>query len=230
MRHPPFRPKGSSCWLFKCICFADIGLCLSLKSQGFATGNIDNDARAIRHFVVRSNGSMEFAVAQSFSKNFGLYGERVGALHVVARSPESAAKVEAKLKKIQRAEITSTPSFGAKMVATIVQDPTLREQWHQDLRTMSGRLQDMRKRLHDELTKRNTPGNWDHLLTDVGLRSTSLPYRFVATIDGCQLTQVCVTTDWHVFHDRAVFRSSSHPQKQVPRLPAALESSCGALL
>jgi aspartate aminotransferase len=118
---------------------------------------------------------MEFAVAQSFSKNFGLYGERVGALHVVARSPDSAAKVEAKLKKIQRAEITSTPSFGAKIVATIVQDATLREQWHQDMRTMSGRLQDMRKRLHAELIKRSTPGNWDHLLTDVGLRSINPP-------------------------------------------------------
>ncbi|KAK4236137.1 pyridoxal phosphate-dependent transferase [Achaetomium macrosporum] len=151
--------------------------------QGFATGNIDNDAWAIRHFATRSNGTMEFAVAQSFSKNFGLYGERVGALHIVTRSNESAAKAEAKLKKIQRAEITSTPSFGAKIVATIVQNPALREQWQQDLQTMSGRLQDMRKRLYDELTKRNTPGNWSHLLTDIGMFSmTGLSPKRVAVL------------------------------------------------
>lgn len=49
-------------------------------SQGFASGNFDDDAWAIRHFASRP--SMEMAVAQSFSKNFGLYGERVGALHI----------------------------------------------------------------------------------------------------------------------------------------------------
>ncbi|RKK07380.1 hypothetical protein BFJ66_g16928, partial [Fusarium oxysporum f. sp. cepae] len=139
--------------------------------QGFATGDIDNDGWVVRHLTARSNGTIEFAVAQSFSKNFGLYGERVGALHVVTRNHNIAARVEAALKQISRAEITSTPGFGAKVVATIVQNPELREQWQQDLDTMSSRLRDMRRRLHDELMKRDTPGNWGHVLTDIGMFS-----------------------------------------------------------
>jgi aspartate aminotransferase len=110
-------------------------------------------------------------VAQSFSKNFGLYGERVGALHVVVGAASDrggvADQVEAALKKISRAEITSTPGFGAKIVATVTRTPALRAQWQQDMQTMSGRLRDMRQRLYDELTRRETLGNWGHLLTDV---------------------------------------------------------------
>ncbi|QQK47189.1 aspartate aminotransferase [Penicillium digitatum] len=139
--------------------------------QGFATGDADHDAWPIRHFATRSNGTLEFAVAQSFSKNFGLYGERIGALHIVALNEESAGKVEAVLKKISRAEITSTPSFGAKIVASIFHTPELKEQWCRDLKTMSSRLGDMRKQLYDGLMQRNTPGNWGHLLTDVGMFS-----------------------------------------------------------
>lgn len=111
---------------------------------------------------------MEFAVAQSFSKNFGLYGERIGVLHVVTRNRNTAGRVEAVLKKMHRAEITSTPSFGARVIATIMQEPALHEQWLRDLESMSSRMKDMRKRLYDELTERETPGNWGHLLTDVG--------------------------------------------------------------
>ncbi|KAF9768359.1 hypothetical protein IL306_014360 [Fusarium sp. DS 682] len=154
-----------------------------LYPQGFATGDIDNDGWVIRHFTTRSNGTIEFAVAQSFSKNFGLYGERVGALHIVTRNQNTAARVEAALKQISRAEITSTPGFGAKVVATIVQNPELREQWQQDLDTMSSRLRDMRRRLYDELTKRDTPGNWGHLLTDIGMFSmTGLSEEEVTTL------------------------------------------------
>lgn len=126
-----------------------------------------NDGWAIRHFAERSNGNIEFAVAQSFSKNFGFYGERLGALHVVTRNQEAANKVEGVLKKIARAEITSTPAFGAKVVSKIFEVPELRAQWHQDLDTMSGRLRDMRKRLFEELVRRKAPGTWDHILTDV---------------------------------------------------------------
>ncbi|KAI0420563.1 aspartate aminotransferase-like protein [Xylaria grammica] len=139
--------------------------------QGFATGDVDNDAWPIRYFATCLNGKMEFAVAQSFSKNFGLYGERVGALHVVTSDRDTADRVEKALRKISRAEISSTPSFGAKIVATIVQNPDLRDQWHRDVKTMSNRLGIMRRRLYEELTKRGPPGNWGHLLTDIGMFS-----------------------------------------------------------
>lgn len=140
-----------------------------MSSQGFATGDVLNDGWAIRYFAGYADGDIEFAVAQSFSKTFGLYGERTGALHVVTRSEETANKVVGALKKICRAELTSTPGFGAKIVGTIMQDKELETQWYQDLRTMSNRLQDMRKKLYDQLTKRNTPGNWAHFLSDVSI-------------------------------------------------------------
>lgn len=111
-------------------------------------------------------------MAQSFSKNFGLYGERIGALHVVTRNRNTAAKVEAILKKMQRAEISTPPSFGAKIIATIIEKPELLQQWHRDLETMSNRMKEMRRRLYDELIKRQTPGNWGHLLTDVGVHNS----------------------------------------------------------
>ncbi|KAI0536527.1 aspartate aminotransferase-like protein [Xylaria digitata] len=142
-----------------------------LAYQGLATGDPDKDAWVIRHFTACGSGRMEFAVAQSFSKNFGLYGERVGVLHVVSSNRETADEVDAELKKISRAEITSTPSFGAKIVVTVMHNPDLKEQWHRDIKTMTNRMKNMRQRLYDELMKRKTRGNWDHILTDIGMFS-----------------------------------------------------------
>ncbi|KAK3290187.1 pyridoxal phosphate-dependent transferase [Chaetomium fimeti] len=161
-----------------------------LAYQGFATGDVDNDAWAVRHFTTRSSGNnnnnntpLEFAVAQSFSKSFGLYSERVGALHVVARTRDGAAKVDGVLKRISRAEITSMPAFGARIVAAVLHDPVLEAQWRQDLKTMSGRLASMRKRLYEELVRRGTPGRWGHVLTDIGMFSmTGLSPEKVAAI------------------------------------------------
>ncbi|KAI0521270.1 aspartate aminotransferase-like protein [Xylaria bambusicola] len=148
--------------------------------QGFASGNIDDDAWAIRHFITRSKGPIELAVAQSFSKNFGLYSERIGCLHIVTKSPNIAAKVDALLRTISRAQISSAPAFSAKVVAMIWETPELKRKWHGDLQTMNTRLRKMRARLHSELTKRKTPGDWDHFLTDIGMFSmTGFPLQKV---------------------------------------------------
>ncbi|GAP90436.1 putative aspartate aminotransferase [Rosellinia necatrix] len=148
--------------------------------QGFATGSIEDDAWAIRHFITRPKGPIELTVAQSFSKNFGLYGERIGCLHVVTKTPSIAAKVDALLRTISRAQISSAPGFSAKVIAMIWKTPELRGKWYDDLRTMTTRLRYMRERLYDELTRRNTPGNWDHILTDTGMFSmTGFPPRQV---------------------------------------------------
>ena len=106
-------------------------------------------------------------VAQSFSKNFGLYGERVGALHVVCRTEVARSKVLNVLKRLSRAEITTPPINGAKIVAKVLGDKDLKQQWQKDLLHMSDRMRSMRKRLVDALRKHRTPGSWDHILTDV---------------------------------------------------------------
>ncbi|KAK0609271.1 Aspartate aminotransferase [Lasiodiplodia hormozganensis] len=136
-----------------------------LAYQGFATGSLSADAWPIRHFFSRP--ALEFCVAQSFSKNFGLYSERVGALHVVTRSAEIAARVSGKLKRLQRAEITTPPAFGARVVAKVLGDAALYKQWEEDLLRMSGRMKRMRERLYEELQARETPGEWEHVLSEV---------------------------------------------------------------
>ncbi|KAL6889960.1 pyridoxal phosphate-dependent transferase [Trichoderma evansii] len=132
--------------------------------QGFATGDLAEDAWSVRHFF--HNTSLEMLVAQSFSKNFGLYGERVGVLHVVCRTEIARSKTLSMLSRLSRAEITTSPVNGARIVAKVLGDADLKQQWQRDLLHMSGRMKSMRKRLVDALLKYQTPGSWDHILTD----------------------------------------------------------------
>ncbi|KAJ5965583.1 hypothetical protein N7481_012297 [Penicillium waksmanii] len=156
--------------------------------QGFASGNLDEDAWALRHFA--SRGSMELAVAQSFSKNMGLYGERVGALHFLTASPDAAGKVKGHLSRLQRGLISQPPKRGARIAATILKDNTLFQKWLADLCEMSSRIKCMRQALYDELISLGTPGNWDHILTQIGMFSYT----------GLSPEQVsCMRTDGHVY-------------------------------
>ncbi|KAI8626083.1 aspartate aminotransferase [Xylariaceae sp. FL1651] len=95
--------------------------------QGFAAGDVDEDAWAIRPFT--SRGTLEFGIAQSFPKNFGLYGERVGAFHLPAKDAAVKAAVQSQLVRIVRSEVSCSPAFGARIVATVLNNPQLRRQW-----------------------------------------------------------------------------------------------------
>ena len=94
--------------------------------QGFASGNAEKDAAAIRLFV--DDGHL-ICLAQSFAKNFGLYGERVGAFSVMCKDPEEAARVESQLNIIVRPMYSNPPTNGARIVQTILEDPLLSSQW-----------------------------------------------------------------------------------------------------
>ncbi|KAL2406546.1 Aspartate aminotransferase, cytoplasmic [Exophiala dermatitidis] len=148
---------------------------------GFASGDVDKDAWAVRHFA--SRGTMELAVAQSFSKNMGLYGERVGALHVLAATADAASKLKGHLARLQRGHISQPPRRGARIAATILTSPSLYQEWLSDLRDMSGRIQDMRRALYDQLLSLGTPGSWEHIPSQIGMFSyTGLTPEQVATI------------------------------------------------
>ncbi|KAL1944607.1 hypothetical protein VTO73DRAFT_3037 [Trametes versicolor] len=137
--------------------------------QGFASGDLVNDAWAVREFVRRN---VPLLVCQSFAKNAGLYGERVGALHVVGASKEAAARITSQLSVLARAEISNPPAHGARLVSLILNDPALFEEWKRDIKTMAGRIIDMRKELHRLLTEElKTPGNWDHIVNQIGMFS-----------------------------------------------------------
>jgi aspartate aminotransferase len=136
--------------------------------QGFATGDLDRDAAPPRMAVARG---LEIFASQSYSKNFGLYGERVGALNVVCKDKATADAVRSQLKVIVRPMYSNPPVHGARLVATILGDRQLYEEWVSDLRVMSSRIQRMRQELFDALKANGTPGRWDHILNQIGMFS-----------------------------------------------------------
>ncbi|KAF8212352.1 aspartate aminotransferase [Mycena galopus ATCC 62051] len=137
--------------------------------QGFASGDLDKDAWAVRLFVEKG---VAMLVCQSFAKNAGLYGERVGALHLVSPNTETSAKVKSQLSVLSRSEISNPPSHGARIVSMILNNPSMFEAWKQDIQTMAGRIIDMRKELFRLLTEElHTPGNWDHIVNQIGMFS-----------------------------------------------------------
>lgn len=136
--------------------------------QGFATGDLDNDAYAIRSFIRRG---FQCFVSQSFAKNVGLYGERIGALHIVTADRETAEKVMSQAKIIVRASYSNPPKHGALIVARILADPALKESWINELKDVSKRIVDMRLKLVEELTALAVPGDWSHVITQIGMFS-----------------------------------------------------------
>lgn len=136
---------------------------------GFATGDVAMDAWPLRHFA--SLQDIEFGIAQSFSKNFGLYSERVGAFHLVTRDSFAATKAKALLEHIQRGEISTPPAFGARIVATVLGNEASRRAWERDLKDMAGRIKAMRRKLFEGLNGLGTPGDWSVIIDQVCLFS-----------------------------------------------------------
>lgn len=145
---------------------------LDCAYQGFATGDLAQDNFAIRHFVEQG---FELCVCQSFAKNFGLYGQRAGVFHFVAapgpHAQEISKRVASQLAILQRSEISNPPIYGARIASKVLNDPELFAQWEEDLRTMSGRIIDMRNAVKSELDKLKTPGSWDHITSQIGMFS-----------------------------------------------------------
>lgn len=138
--------------------------------QGFASGNLDYDAWAIRYFVEQN---IEMIVCQSFSKNMGLYGERCGAVHVVVHdgSGEARANILSQLDRQTRAEFSNCPGYGARIATRILSSPELFDEWKRDVGTMANRIKSMRAALRRELENENAPGNWDHITSQIGMFS-----------------------------------------------------------
>jgi aspartate aminotransferase, cytoplasmic len=94
--------------------------------QGFASGSLEKDSHAVRHFV---ESGIEVLIAQSYSKNFGLYNERCGCLSVVTSSPQKAVEVSSQLCKLIRACYSNPPAFGARIVSLVLNTPALYAEW-----------------------------------------------------------------------------------------------------
>ncbi|KAF4685870.1 hypothetical protein FOZ60_005978 [Perkinsus olseni] len=123
---------------------------LDCAYQGYASGDLDRDAYALRLFY---QSGMEFFVAQSFAKNFGLYGERAGMCHLVTKSADLAARAL------------------SLIVKTILENPAYEKEWRDELTAISGRIGEMRILLSDGLTAKGTPGTWEHIKKQIGMFS-----------------------------------------------------------
>ena len=137
--------------------------------QGFGLG-LEEDAASVRE-LMKSNA--EVLIASSYSKNFGLYNERVGALTIVAADAESVGRVLSQVKSVIRANYSSPPAHGGAVVSTILADTSLRSQWEKELADMRKRIHDMRKLFVDTLTQIGIQTDFSFITRQFGMFSFS---------------------------------------------------------
>lgn len=116
--------------------------------QGFGDG-LDEDAGPIRDFL--ADGKHEAIICNSFSKNFGLYGERVGGLTIVATSDDALVAMQSQVKTTIRRMYSNPPTHGAAIVNTVLSDATLRKSWETELDTMRNRIKTLRTAFVDTM-------------------------------------------------------------------------------
>ncbi len=137
--------------------------------QGFGVG-IDEDAAGLIALLARCP---ELIICSSFSKTFGLYSERVGALTMVAGSEEAAAAVFSRMKTTIRVNYSNPPAHGAAIVRTVLGDAELRSGWIEELDSMRGRIHAMRDLFATKLEERGVPGDHSFLRRQRGMFSFS---------------------------------------------------------
>jgi aromatic-amino-acid transaminase len=142
---------------------------LDMAYQGFAE-SLDADAAAVRVFAAA--GSPVF-VSSSFSKSFSLYGERVGALSIVAASVDEAARALSQLKRLVRTNYSNPPTHGGRVVATVLDDPELRALWERELGRMRDRIRSMREKLVASLEARVPGSDFRYVTRQRGMFSYS---------------------------------------------------------
>ena len=142
---------------------------LDMAYQGFGAG-IDADAAAVRQFA--DAGGPVF-VSTSFSKSLSLYGERIGALSVVASSAEEAQRVLSQLKRNVRTNYSNPPTHGGKVAAAVLTTPELRALWEKELGEMRDRIRDMRRQFVEKLKARAPGHDFSFVMQQRGMFSYS---------------------------------------------------------
>ncbi|HEY8609313.1 MAG TPA: amino acid aminotransferase [Noviherbaspirillum sp.] len=142
---------------------------LDMAYQGFGDG-IDADGKVVRQFA-EAGGPL--FVSNSFSKSFSLYGERVGALSIVAVNAEEAARVLSQLKRVVRTNYSNPPMHGGQVVSTTLSSPELRKLWEDELAGMRVRIREMRQALVQKLKEKAPSHNFDFVINQRGMFSYS---------------------------------------------------------
>jgi aspartate aminotransferase len=182
--------------------------------QGFASGSLDEDAQSVRTYVADGG---ELLAAQSYAKNMGLYGERVGALSIVCKTGDVASRVESQLKLVIRPMYSNPPIHGASIVATVLKNSDLFNEWTAELKAMADRIINMRHQLYDALTERGTPGDWSHIIKQIGM----------FTFTGLNSEQVSfMTKEYHIYMTSdGRISMAGLSSKTVPHLTDAIHAA-----
>ncbi|KAI8384698.1 aspartate aminotransferase [Radiomyces spectabilis] len=159
--------------------------------QGFASGDCNRDAYALRKFVDEGH---QVVLSQSFAKNMGLYGERVGSFSVVCADANERARVDSQLKILIRPMYSNPPIHGARLVSTVLGNQELKQEWLGEVKSMADRIITMRDKLRGHLE--NDFGSkkpWNHITDQIGMFCYS----------GLKPEQVDKLKDeWHVYLTR----------------------------
>ena len=140
---------------------------LDMAYQGFADG-IDADAVAVRAF---SASGLQFFASSSFSKNFSLYGERVGALSIVTAGKEESARVMSQVKRVIRTNYSNPPTHGGALVAGVLASAELRQMWETELAGMRDRIRAMRTGLVDAIKAQGVAQDFSFVAQQRGMFS-----------------------------------------------------------
>ncbi|KAG8491563.1 hypothetical protein CXB51_014843 [Gossypium anomalum] len=182
--------------------------------QGFASGSLDADAQPVRMFVADGG---ECFIAQSYAKNMGLYGERVGALSIVCKAADVASRVESQLKLVIRPMYSNPPIHGASIAMTILKNSDMYNEWKIELKAMADRIISMRKQLFDALSAKGTPGDWSHIIKQIGM----------FTFTGLNSDQVAfMTKEYHIYMTSdGRISMAGLSSKTVPHLADAIHAA-----
>ncbi len=140
---------------------------LDFAYQGFGE-NIDADAVGVRTLA---EAGLPVFVCQSFSKNFGLYQDRIGALHIVCASNDEATRVKSQVELCIRTNYSNPPAHGGAIVTAILNDPSLAAQWDGEVAGMRDRIKDTRSDFVSALEQAGVSRDFRFLMDQKGMFS-----------------------------------------------------------
>jgi aspartate/tyrosine/aromatic aminotransferase len=178
--------------------------------QGLADG-LAEDARGL---LGLARVSPELLVCSSFSKNFGLYNERVGALTVIVQDAPQAEATMSHMRQAIRANYSNPPAHGARVVETVLGDAGLRAIWDGEVTAMRDRINTMRRLFVDGMNAHGAGRDWSFVARQRGMFSFT----------GLRKEQVIALREQH-----AVYMVESGRMNVAGLTPANLESVCRSI-
>jgi aspartate/tyrosine/aromatic aminotransferase len=142
---------------------------LDFAYQGFADG-LEVDTVGLKALA---RPGAELIVCSSYSKNFSLYCERVGALSIVAADKKTTDTVQSQVKAAIRSNYSNPPAHGGELVVTVLGNPELEKLWRSEVNQMRNRINGMRKLLVETLQAKGVPGDYSFITRQRGMFSFS---------------------------------------------------------